>query len=105
MSKFTSIITLTLPSEPAYKEFYKINDDFFFKDKKVLDFLKQNGMTKWTMSKTDELEPIKLILSMEYLNKKSFDRCQALFLKFMPKVRHLIFKSNILRGEVIFDKV
>ena len=105
MKKFSSIITVTFPSEPSYKEWYKIIENFFFKDEKVTLYLKQNGMTKWTMSKTDELEPIKLILSMEYLNKKSFDRCQALFLKFMPKVRHLVFKSNILRGEVIFDKV
>ncbi len=45
MSKFTSIITLTLPSKAAYKEFYKIYDEFFFKDEKALIFLKQNGMT------------------------------------------------------------
>ena len=39
---------------------------------------------------------------MEYLNKKSFDQCQNLFLKFMPKVDQLIYKTNIVRGEVNF---
>ena len=105
MNKFTSIITVTFPSELAYKEWFKINNDFFFKDEKVIIFLKQNGMTKWTMSKTDDIEPIKVVLSMEYLNKESFDKCQTIFLKFMPKIDSLIYKTNIIRGEVIFDQI
>lgn len=105
MNKFTSIITVTFPSEPAFEEWYKITRDFFLKDEKVTTFLKQNGMTKWTMSKTDDIEPVKVVICMEYLNKKSFDQCQNLFLKFMPKVDHLIYKGNIVRGEVIFDQI
>ena len=105
MSKFTSIITVTFPSEPAFKEWYKITRDFFLKDEKVTIFLKQNGMIKWTMSKTDDIEPVKVVICMEYLNKKSFDQCQNLFLKFMPKVDQLIYKTNIVRGEVIFDQI
>ena len=32
MIKFTSIITVTFPSEPAFEEWYKITRDFFLKD-------------------------------------------------------------------------
>ena len=105
MKKFSSIITVTFPSEPSYKEWYKIIENFFLKDEKITLYLKQNGMTKWTMSKTDDVEPVKVVIIMEYLNKKSFEQCQNLFLKFMPNVEGLIYKSNIVRGEVIFDQI
>ena len=105
MKKFSSIITVTFPSEPSYKEWYKTIENFFLKDEKIIVYLKQNGMTKWTMSKTDDIEPVKVVICMEYLDKKSFDQCQNLFLKFMPKVDQLIYKTNIVRGEVIFDQI
>ena len=38
-------------------------------------------------------------------NKKSFDKCQPVFLKFMPQISDLIYKSNIVRGEVILDEI
>ena len=62
-------------------------------------------MTKWTWTKTDEIEPIRVVAMMEYKNKKSFDDCQKIFSKYMPKVRGIIYKSNIIRGEVIFDQI
>ena len=62
-------------------------------------------MTKWTMSKTDDVEPVKVVIIMEYINKKSFEQCQSLFLKYMPNVQNLIYKSNITRGEVIFEQI
>ena len=105
MKKFSSIITVTFPSEPSYKEWYKTIENFFLKDEKITLYLKQNGMTKWTMSKTDDVEPVKVVIIMEYINKKSFEQCQSLFLKYMPNVQNLIYKSNITRGEVIFDQI
>ena len=105
MNKFSSIITVTFPSEPSYKEWYKTIEDFFLKDNKVTIYLKENGMTKWTMSKTDDVEPVKVVIFMEYMNKKSFEKCQSLFLKYMPNVESLIYKSNIVRGEVLFDQI
>ena len=105
MSKFTSIITVTFPSPPLFKEWYKTIEEFFLKDEKVTLYLKQNGMTKWTMSKTDDVEPVKVIIFMEYMNKESFEKCQSLFLKYMPKVQNLIYKTNIIRGEVLFDQI
>ena len=105
MKKFTSIITVTFPSEPSYSEWYKTIENFFLKDEKVILYLKQNGMTKWTMTKTDDVEPVKVVIFMEYSSKKSFELCQNLFLKFMPNVQNLIYKSNIIRGEVIFDQI
>ena len=105
MKKFSSIITVTFPSEPSYKEWYNTIEKFFFKDEKITLYLKQNGMTKWTMSKTDDVEPVKVVIIMEYLNKKSFEKCQVLFLKYMPNVQGLIYKSNIVRGEVVFDQI
>ena len=105
MSKFTSIITVTFPSLPLFKEWYKTIEDFFLKDEKITLYLKQNGMTKWTMSKTDDVEPVKVVIFMEYINKKSFEQCQSLFLKYMPKVQNLIYKTNVVRGEVLFDKI
>ena len=105
MSKFTSIITVTFPSTPLFEEWYKTIENFFLKDEKIIVYLKESGMTKWTISKTDDVEPIKVVIIMEYKNKKSFDQCQSLFLKYMPKVQNLIYKTNIIRGEVIFDQI
>ena len=79
--------------------------NFFLKDAKVVRFLKENGMTKWTWTKTDELEPERVVALMEYKNKKSFDDCQKIFSKYMPNVRGLVYKSNIIRGNVIFEKI
>ena len=59
MKKFTSIITVTFPSNPAYDEWTKIQNKFFFEDKRVVTYLKENGMTSWTLTKTDDVEPIK----------------------------------------------
>ena len=105
MEKFTSFITITFPSDPAFKEWEKVTKDFFLKDAKVVRFLKENGMTKWTWTKTDELEPVRVVALMEYQNKKSFDDCQKIFSKYMPKISDLIFKSNIVRGKVVLDEI
>ena len=105
MSKFTSIITITFPSNPLFEEWYKTIENFFLKDEKVILFLKQKGMTKWTMSKTDDAEPVKVVFIMEYISKISFGECQSLFLKYMPNIQSLVYKSNIVRGEVIFDQI
>ena len=77
MNKFSSIITVTFPSEPSYKEWYKTIEDFFLKDNKVTIYLKENGMTKWTMSKTDEVEPVKVVIFMEYMNKNPLRNAKA----------------------------
>ena len=54
MEKFTSFITITFPSDPAFKEWEKITKDFFLQDANVVRFLKENGMIKWTWTKTDQ---------------------------------------------------
>ena len=105
MEKFTSFITITFPSDPAFKEWEKITKDFFLKDANVVRFLQDNGMTKWTWTKTDEVEPVRVVALMEYNNKKSFDDCQKIFSKYMPNVRGLVYKSNIIRGNVIFEQI
>ena len=105
MEKFTSIITITFPSNPAYQEWVKIQDKFFFEDKKVVTYLKENGMTKWTLTKTDDIEPVKVVAIMEYTNKNSFQKCQGIFTKFMPHIRNTLYKSNVTRGNVIYDNI
>ena len=105
MKKFTSFITITFPSEPSFKEWEKITKDFFLKDAKIVTFLKENGMIKWTWTKTDELEPVRVVALMEYKNKKSFDDCHKIFAKYMPNVRGLVYKCNIIRGNVIFKQI
>ena len=105
MKKFTSFITITFPSDPSFKEWERITKDFFLKDVNVVKFLKENGMTKWTWTKTDEVEPVRVVALMEYEDKKSFDNCQKIFSKYMPNVRGLVYKSNIIRGNVIFEQI
>ena len=105
MEKFTSFITITLSSDPVFKEWEKITKGFFLKDASVVKFLKDSGMTKWTWTKTDEVEPVRVLALMEYKNKKSFDDCQKIFSKYMPNIRDLVYKSNIIRGNVIFEQI
>ena len=107
MQKFTSIITLTFPSDLAFDEWFTVTKNYFLKDKKIVQFLKENGMTKWTMTKTDDIEPVKTVIVMEYENKKAFDNCQKIFSKFIPNtnVRDMLIKSNLVRGNVIFDQI
>ena len=105
MEKFTSFITITFPSDSVFKEWKKVTKDFFLKDANVVRFLKENGMTKWTWTKTDEVEQVRVVALMEYKNKKSFDDCQKIFSKYMPNVRGLVYKSNIIRGNVIFEQI
>mgnify|MGYP001174548329 CR=1 FL=1 len=103
MKKFTSIITITFPSNLAYDEWTKIQNKFFFEDKRVVMFLKENGMTNWTLTKTDDVEPIKVVAIMEYENENSFQKCQNIFSKFMPHIRNTLYKSSVIRGTVIYD--
>ena len=103
MKKFTSIITITFPSNPAYDEWTKIQNKFFFEDKRVVTYLKENGMTSWTLTKTDDVEPIKVVAIMEYENENSFKKCQSIFTKFMPHIRNTLYKSSVIRGDVIYD--
>ena len=107
MQKFTSIITLTFPSDLDFDEWFNVTKNYFLKDKKVVQFLKENGMTKWTMTKTDDIEPVKTVIVMEYKNRKAFDDCQKIFSKFIPNtnVRDMLIKSNLVRGNVIFDQI
>ena len=107
MEKFTSIITITFPSNPAFNEWSTITKDFFLKDKNIVRFLKESGMTKWTWSKTDEIEPVRVVIVMEYENKESFEKCQKIFSKYMPNIRNkgMLYKTNIIRGNVIFDQI
>ena len=58
-----------ISSTPLFEEWYKTIENFFLKDEKIIVYLKQNGMTKWTMSKTDDVEPIKVVIIMENKNK------------------------------------
>ena len=107
MKKFTSIITITFPSDIAFNEWSNITKDFFLKDKNIVRFLKENGMTKWTWSKTDEIEPVRVVIVMEYESEKSFGKCQKVFSKYMPSIRNngMLYKTNIIRGNVIFDQI
>ena len=105
MENFASIITITFPSFIAYEDWLKRTKDFFLNDDKIKKYLAQNGLQKWTYIKTDDVEPIKVVAIFEYKDKRSFDKCQSVFLKFMPKISDLIYKSNIVRGEVILDEI
>jgi hypothetical protein len=55
--------------------------------------------------KTEEKEPVKVVAYFEYKNKESFDKCQRIFLKFMPQLSDLIYKSNVVRGNIVFDEI
>ena len=105
MNKFTSIITITFSNNIEFKNWYVFTEKFFLYDEKVIIYLKEKGMTKWTITKTDSEEPVKAIAVMEYKDKNSFQKCQPIFSKFMPKISNILYKSNVVRGEVIFDKI
>ena len=105
MDNFVSVITITFPSFIAYEEWFKRTKEFFLNDEKIKTYLIQSGLKKWTIIKTDDKEPVKAIVYFEYEDKNSFEKCQKIFLKFMPKLSDLIYKSNIVRGNVIFDEV
>ncbi len=105
MENFASIITITMPSFIAYDDWLKRTKEFFLKDKKIKKYLSENGLKKWTYIKADDIEPIKVVAIFEYKDKKSFDKCQPVFLKFMPKISDLIYKSNIVRGKVVLDEI
>ena len=57
-------------------------------------------MEKKQLKKSENKEN-KLLARIHNRNKSS----QKIFLKFMPKLSDLIYKSNIVRGNVIFDEV
>ena len=57
--KFVSVMTNTFASEITYEEWKKKIENFFFSDERVIMLLKQNGMTKYTIYKTDDVEPVK----------------------------------------------
>ena len=103
--KFVSIMTNTFASEITYEDWKKKIEKFFFADERIIMLLKQNGMTKYTIYKTDDVEPVKSITIFEYSTKASFDKCQKIFLKFMPKIQNMIVKVNIVRGNTIFNKI
>ena len=103
--KFVSVMTNTFASEITYKEWKKKIEEFFFADERVIILLKQNGMTKYTVYKTDDVEPVKSITIFEYSTKDSFDKCQKIFLKFMPKIQDMIVKVNIVRPNTIINKI
>ena len=105
MENVASILTITFPSFIAYEDWLKRTKEFFMSDEKIKKYLAENGLKKWTYIKTDDQEPVKVVIIFEYKNQKSFDKCQPVFLKFMPKISDLIFKSNIVRGKVILDKI
>ena len=85
MSKFVSIMTNTYSSEITYDEWLKRIINFFFHDKRIVQLLKQNGMTKWTIYKTEDVEPLKVIAICEYKNDESFQKCQKVFFKIFTK--------------------
>ena len=105
MENVASILTITLPSFIAYEDWLKRTRDFFLSDEKIKKYLADNGLKKWTYIKTDDEEPIKVVVIFEYKDKKSFDKCQPIFLNFMPQISDLIYKSNIVRGKVILDEI
>ncbi len=103
MSKFVSIMTNTYSSEISYEEWLKRINNFFFDDEKIVQLLRQDGMTKWTIYKTEDIEPVKVIAICEYKNSESFQKCQKIFLKFLPKIQDLIIKTNFSRANIIKD--
>ena len=104
MENVASILTITFPSFIAYEDWLKRTKNFFLSDEKIKKYLAENGLKKWTYIKTDDVEPIKVLIIFEYKDKKSFDKCQTV-LKFMPKISDLIYKSNVVRGKIILDEI
>ena len=105
MENLASILTITFPSFIAYEDWLKRTKKYFLSDEKIKKYLTENGLKKWTYIKTDDVEPVKVLIIFEYKDKKSFDKCQTVFLKFMPKISDLIYKSNVVRGKIILDEV
>ena len=103
MSKFVSIMTNTYSSDISYNEWLKRTNSFFFDDESIVQVLRQNGMIKWTIYKTEDIEPVKVIAICEYENSESFQKCQKIFLKFLPKIQDLIIKTNFSRANIIKD--
>ena len=66
-----------------------------------MQLLKQNGMTKWTIYKTEDVEPLKVIAVCEYKNDESFQNAKSIF-KILPKIQDLIInqfrQSTCCRG-------
>ena len=69
MENFASIITITMPSFIAYDDWLKRTREFFLKDAKIKKYLSENGLKKWTYIKTDDQEPVKVVIIFEYKNK------------------------------------
>ena len=105
MENVASILTITFPSFIAYEDWLKRTKKYFLSDEKIKKYLEENGLKKWTYIKTDDVEPVKVLIIFEYKDKKSFDKCQTVFLKFMPKISDLIYKSNVVRGKIILDEI
>ncbi len=105
MENVASILTITFPSFIAYEDWLKRTKKYFLSDEKIKKYLTENGLKKWTYIKTDDVEPVKVLIIFEYKDKKSFDKCQTVFLKIMPKISDLIYKSNVVRGKIILDEV
>jgi len=103
MSKFVSIMTNTYSSEISYDEWLKRINNFFFDDERIVQLLRQDGMIKWTIYKTEDVEPLKVIAICEYENNESFQKCQKIFLKFLPKIQDLIIKTNFSRANIVKD--
>ena len=55
--------------------------------------------------KTEDVEPLKVIAICEYKNDESFQKCQKVFLKFLPKIQDLIIKTNFARAHVVEDVI
>ena len=105
MENVASILTITFPSFIAYEDWLKRTKKYFLSDEKIKKYLEENGLKKWTYIKTDDVEPVKVLIIFEYKDKKSFEKCQTVFLKFMPEISDLIYKSNVVRGKIILDEV
>ena len=105
MENVASILTITFPSFIAYEDWLKRTKKYFLSDEKIKKYLEENGLKKWTYIKTDDVEPVKVLIIFEYKDKKSFEKCQTVFLKFMPKISDLIYKSNVVRGKIILDEI
>ena len=80
------------------------NKYFFFHDKRIVQFTAK-WYDKWTIYKTEDVEPLKVIAICEYKNDESFQKYQKVFLKFLPKIQDLIIKTNFARAHVVEDVI
>ena len=96
--KFVSVMTNTFASEITYKEWKKKIEEFFFADERVIILLKQNGMTKYTVYKTDDVEPVKSITifgSFKFFGIFVIDPNPPILLNFfLPLFFDVIFEMN-----------